>query len=276
MPFSTSLPYADVMNTHFSTSVGEHLRTWRQRRHLSQLDLATEAEISTKHLSFVETGRAHPSRDMLLHLAHHLSIPLREQNILLQSAGFAPQYAIGPIDGPDLASAKQTIDLLLKAHEPFPALAIDRHWNLIAHNSALIPLMQAADPKLLEPPINVIRVSLHPDGLASIIVNYAEWKRHILERLDRQFETTADDVIGDLLREVRGYPIPPDSRRTPGTNRGIDHSIAIPLVIRLGETLMSFLSTTTVFGTPTDVTLSELAIETFFPADEATMNALLG
>lgn len=261
---------------HTSPSVGEHLRTWRQRRHLSQLDLATDAEISTKHLSFVETGRAQPSREMLLHLSMHLKIPLREQNMLLQSAGFAPQFASGTIDGPDLASAKRTIDLLLKAHEPFPALAIDRHWNLVAHNSALLPLMQAAHPKLLEPPVNVIRVSLHPEGLAGIIVNYAEWKRHITERLERQFETTADHEVGELLREIRDYPVPPDSRRSPGLNRGIEHSIAIPMVIRLGEMVMSFFSTTTVFGTPTDVTLSELAIETFFPADDATLKALLG
>lgn len=264
------------MNTQLPVSTGAGLRIWRQRRHLSQLDLATEAEISTKHLSFVETGRAQPSREMIVHLAHHLRIPLREQNTLLQSAGFAPHFPANDLGSPDLALARRTIDLLLKAHEPFPALAIDRHWNLIAHNSALLPLMQASAPYLLEPPVNVIRVSLHPDGLASIIVNYAEWKCHIIERLDRQHEMTADNVIGDLLREVRGYPTSLDARRRPGTNRALDHAIALPLVIRLGDKELRFISTTTVFGTPTDVTLSELAIETFFPADDATLKVLTG
>ncbi|MEJ7838174.1 MAG: helix-turn-helix transcriptional regulator [Thermomicrobiales bacterium] len=261
---------------HATPAVGVHLRTWRQRRHLSQLDLASEADISTKHLSFVETGRSQPSRDMLLRLAHHLGIPLRDQNQMLQAAGFAPQFSSGPLERKDAAAARRTIDLLLNAHEPFPALAIDRHWNLVASNGALQPLLQAVAPYLLEAPINVVRASLHPDGLAPMILNYVEWRGHLIDRLQCQFDQTADTVIADLLTEIRAYPISEAARQFPGTNRGLDYAIAIPLVIRLGDMELRFISTTTVFGTPTDVTLSELAIETFFPADEATLKVLTG
>jgi transcriptional regulator with XRE-family HTH domain len=261
------------MNT-MTMPVGEHLRTWRQRRRLSQMELAIEAEISTRHLSFLETGRSRPSREMILRLAEHLNVPLREQNVLLHAAGFAPVYPERAIDEPDFAAARRTIDLLLKAHEPFPALAIDRHWNLVAANQALTPFMEGAADWLLQPPVNVIRLSLHPEGVASRIVNLVEWRTHIIERLTRQFEMTADTGIADLLDEVRAYPVSNEARRHRGVNRGIDHSIAIPLVIRVGEIPLSFISTTTVFGTPVDVTLSEIAIETFLPVDEFTFRAL--
>ena len=262
------------MNTSMISPIGEHLRIWRQRRHLSQLDLATEAEISTKHLSFLETGRSKPSRDMVLHLSQHLRIPLREQNTLLQAAGFAPQFSSGSLEGADMASARRTIDLLLKAHEPFPAIAVDRHWNLVMANAAVPPLMDGAASWLIEPPINVIRLSLHPEGIAPKIVNYVEWKSHLLERLNRQFELTADPVIGAMIEEFKGYPVSDEARRFQGSNRGLDRNIAIPMLIRTDQGLMNFISTTTVFGTPIDVTLSELAIETFFPADNATAKAL--
>jgi transcriptional regulator with XRE-family HTH domain len=264
------------MNTTIASPVGEHLRTWRQRRHLSQLDLAMEADISTKHLSFLETGRSQPSREMILNLAHHLRVPLREQNTLLQAAGYAPHFSSGSLDRPNMESARRTIDLLLKAHEPFPALAVDRHWNMVAANSAIAPLLDGIADFLMEPPVNVIRLSLHPDGGATRIVNYLEWRTHIIERLERQLEMTADPVIEDLLAEVRAYPISDEARRNQGTNRGLDRNVAIPMQMLVGGRVMSFLSTTTVFGTPTDVTLSELAIETFFPADEATAKALAG
>jgi transcriptional regulator with XRE-family HTH domain len=240
------------------------------------MDLAMEAEISTRHLSFLETGRSRPSREMILKLAEHLSVPLREQNVLLHAAGFASVYPERSIDAPDFASARHTIDLLLKAHEPFPALAVDRHWNLVAANQALTPLMEGAADWLLQPPVNVIRLSLHPQGVAPRVVNYMEWRTHIVERLSRQLEMTADTGIADLLEEIRGYPVSNEARRHQGLNRGIDHSIAIPLVIRVGEITLSFISTTTIFGTPVDVTLSEIAIETFLPADETTAKAIAG
>jgi transcriptional regulator with XRE-family HTH domain len=240
------------------------------------MDLAMEAEISTRHLSFLETGRSRPSREMILKLAVHLRIPLREQNILLHSAGFASMYPERSIDEPDFERARRTIELLLKAHEPFPALAVDRHWNLVASNAALVPFMEGAAEWLLQPPVNVIRLSLHPQGVASRIVNYTEWRTHIIERLTRQLEMTADAGIADLLDEIRTYPISEEARQHRGLNRGIDHSIAIPMTIRVGGIPLSFISTTTVFGTPVDVTLSEIAIETFLPADEFTARTIAG
>lgn len=257
---------------------GEHLRTWRQRRHLSQLDLAGEAEISTRHLSFLETGRSQPSREMILHLAEHLRVPLRERNILLHAAGFAPTFPERALDQPDLAAARRTIDLLLHAHEPFPALAVDRHWQLISANNAVSPLLAGAADWLLEAPVNVIRLSLHPEGIAPNIVNYVEWRTHLLERLARQLDLTADPVIADLIAEVRGYPIANTARNQPGRNTSLTSAIAIPLQLRLPGTdsVLSFISTTTVFGTPIDITLSELALETFFPADDITARAMRG
>jgi transcriptional regulator with XRE-family HTH domain len=262
------------MNT--TLPFGDHLRTWRQRRHLSQMDLAVEAEISTRHLSFLETGRSLPSRDMILHLSEHLQVPLRERNILLHAAGFAPTFSEGSLDQPDLAAARRTIDTLLHAHEPFPALAIDRHWHLLSANSAVAPLLHGAAPWLLEPPVNVIRLSLHPEGIAPYIVNYVEWRRHLRERLARQLDLTADPVIAELIAEIGTYPIPDGARNQPGTNSSLNSAIAIPLQLRPpgSEAVLSFISTTTVFGTPVDITLSELAIETFFPADDPTTRML--
>jgi transcriptional regulator with XRE-family HTH domain len=256
--------------------VGEYIREWRKRRRLSQLDLATDADISTRHLSFLETGRSRPSRAMIVRLAEHLGIPHREQNTLLRAAGFAPRFMERPLDAPELGSVRHTVDILLKAHMPWPALAIDRHWNLVAANDALQAFMSVADANLLEPPINVIRVSMHPDGLGRRIVNYHEWRTHIVDRLQRQHEHTADPVIADLIDEVLGFPVPTGTRSNPGLNRAIDHSIAIPMRVDLGGPILTFLSTTTVFGTPVDVTLSELAIETFLPADDVTARALAG
>jgi transcriptional regulator with XRE-family HTH domain len=256
--------------------IGDHLRTWRQRRHLSQMDLALEAEISTRHLSFLETGRARPSREMILRLADHLRIPLREQNVLLHAAGFAARFPERSLDQPDLAAARRTIDLLLKAHEPFPALAVDRHWHLVTANQAVSPLMEGAAKWLLEPPVNVVRLSLHPEGIAHRIVNYVEWKSHMIERLLRQHDVTADPFIADLIAEARDYPVANEARNQPGRNPSLETSIAIPLQIQTADAVLSFISTTTVFGTPVDVTLSEIAIETLFPADEATTRAILG
>jgi len=251
---------------------GDHLRTWRQRRRLSQMDLAVEADISSRHLSFLETGRSRPSRDMILHLSNHLQVPLRDRNVLLHAAGYAPIFPERTLDQPDLAAARRTIDTLLKTHEPFPALAIDRHWHLISANTAVSPLLAGAAAWLLEPPVNVIRLSLHPEGIASNIVNYVEWRGHLLERLHRQLDLSADPFIADLITEIRGYPVSNTARNQPGRNASLTKSIAVPLQLRLPghDSMLSFLSTTTVFGTPVDITLSELALETFFPADDIT------
>ena len=192
--------------------VGDLLREWRQRRRVSQLELALDAEISAKHVSFVESGRAQPSRDMVLKLAEHLQVPLRERNALLQAAGFAAVYAERALTDPALATARAAVELVLKGHEPFPAIAVDRHWSLVAANAAVAPMLEGIDQSLLTPPVNVLRVSLHPSGLAPRIVNFAEWRGHLLERLRRQVESTNDQVLADLLRELRQYPMQNDSR----------------------------------------------------------------
>jgi transcriptional regulator with XRE-family HTH domain len=244
--------------------IGEHLRQWRQRRHLSQLDLAGDAEISARHLSFVETGRAAPSRDVVLKLAERLNVPLRERNVLLVAAGFAPAFPQRSLDDPALKSARAAIELVLRAHEPNPALAYDRHWNLVSANRMVMPLLKGVPPRLLGHPINILRLAFHPEALAARTVNVAEWCGHLLERLHRQCEATADPELIELHRELKTYPIPARSMPLPADN------VAIPFKLRFGDDILSFMSATMIFGTPVDITLSELAIETFFPSDEFT------
>jgi transcriptional regulator with XRE-family HTH domain len=248
---------------------GAQLREWRQRRRLSQLDLAGDADVSTRHLSFVETGRSMPSREMVLRLADRLEVPLRERNRLLTAAGYAPMYAERRLDDPALKAAREAIELVLKGHEPYPALAVDRHWSLVSYNRAVLPLLAGAAPALLQPPINVMRLSLHPQGLAPRIVNLAQWRAHLLARLRQQVAVSADTVLAALADELRSYPAPDD-----GGHELAEAGVVVPLVLRTDAGVLSFISTTTVFGTPVDVTLSELALETFFPADDATGAAL--
>jgi transcriptional regulator with XRE-family HTH domain len=251
---------------------GDYLRHWRQHRRLSQLDLAQEAEISTRHLSFVETGRSLPSREMVLRLAERLDVPLRERNALLVAAGYAPMYRELSLDDPVQAAAKQAVKLILKSHEPYPALAVDRHWNLVASNSMLPHLLAGADPSLLQPPVNVLRLSIHPQGLASRIVNLAQWRNHLFERLRQQIHATGDMVLTELLEELRGYPLPEGADNLQLEGEHI--ALVMPLQFRSSFGVLSFISTTTVFGTPVDVTLQELALETFFPADAHTGEVL--
>ena len=247
------------------------LREWRQRRRISQLDLALEAEVSAKHVSFVETGRAQPSREMILKFAEHLQVPLRERNVLLTAGGFAAVFPERSLDDAALATARHAVELVLRGHEPYPAIAVDRHWTLVAANEAVAPLTAGIAPALLQPPTNVLRLSLHPDGLASRIVNYAEWRAHVIERVRRQLETTGDPVLAELLRELRQYPEP--SSAPPRSTR--DYAgVVVPFELRTDTGVLAFISTTTVFGTPVDITLSELAVESFFPADGATAEAL--
>lgn len=250
--------------------VGDLLREWRQRRRLSQLDLACEADISAKHLSFLETGRSQPSRDMVLHLSERLEIPLRERNVLLVAAGYAPIFPERRLDDPALGAARKAVDLVLAGHEPYPALAVDRHWQLVAANKAVVPLLAGADAALLRPPVNVLRLSLHPDGLAPRIANLPEWREHLLARLRRQVEISADPVLLDLLRELGEYKAPrAAASATPPANP--DYAgVVVPFRLVTDAGTLAFFSTTTVFGTPVDITLSELAIEAFFPADAAT------
>jgi transcriptional regulator with XRE-family HTH domain len=254
-----------------AATLGDQLRGWRQLRRMSQLDLALEAEISARHLSFVETGRSQPSREMILRLAERLAVPLRGRNALLLAAGLAPAYRERSFDDPELQQARAAIEQILGAHEPYPALAVDRHWTMLAHNGAVPPLLGGVAPHLLEPPVNVLRLSLHPEGLARRIVNLGEWKSHLLERLRGQFAASADPVLGQLAGELEGYPAP-HFRAAADDHAGL----FIPLVLDAGGARLSFFSTTTMFGTPVDITLSEIAVEAFFPADPATAEALRG
>ena len=251
--------------------LGEQVRDWRSRRRLSQMDLALEAEISTHHLSFIETGRSQPSREVVLLLAKHLDVPLRERNAMLLGAGYAPVYSERPLDDPGLAPARRAIDLVLKGHEPFPALAVDRHWNMVAANGAVQPLLAGVAPHLLEGSVNVLRLSLHPEGLAPRILNLAEWRTHLLERLRRQAWLTSDAALSALLEELTSYE-PADA----GADSEALDGLAVPLRLDTPAGELSFLSTTTIFGTPRDITLDELAIEAFFPANDETLARLSG
>jgi transcriptional regulator with XRE-family HTH domain len=254
--------------------VGELLREWRERRRLSQLSLALDADVSARHLSFLETGRSRPSRELLLRLADRLAIPPRERNTLLLAAGFAPAYAERGLDDPALRAARRAVDRVLAGHEPFPALAVDRHWTLVAANRAVGPLLAGVGPDLLRPPVNVLRVSLHPDGLAPRIANLPRWRAHLLERLRHQVEVTADPALAQLADELRAYPIPGGSDHGAHGPSDPLAGVAVPLLLRTEQGVLAFLSTTMVFGTPVDVTLAELAVEAFFPADDATAAAL--
>jgi len=250
------------------TPIGEHLREWRQRRRMSQLDLALEAEISARHLSFLETGRSTPSREMILHLAEQLEVPPRERNVLLVSAGYAPMFPERGLDDPALAAARAAIDQVLEGHKPFPAFAIDRRWNIVASNAALPQMYEGVAPHLLAAPMNGLRLSLHPEGLAPRIVNLAEWRAHLLARVRQQVDLTAAPALVELQAELASYPAPRAATHHPAAFR--DPGVIVPFVIRVGEATLSFFSTTMVFGTPVDITLSELAVESFFPADAET------
>jgi transcriptional regulator with XRE-family HTH domain len=237
---------------------------------MSQLELALEAGISARHISFLETGRALPSRDMLLRLAEQLAIPLREQNMLLVAAGYAPIFSEQSLDAPSMQAVRQALDLVLRGHEPYPALAFDRHWTLITTNRAVTTLLAGSDPALLQAPVNVMRLSLHPQGLAPQIVNYAEWRGHLLARLRHQLALSADAQLAALWEEVTAYPFPAEAHRSIAAAVPDDAPVAAPLRLRTAAGLLSFISTTTIFGTPIDITVAELAIESFFPLDAAT------
>ncbi|MBB6229271.1 helix-turn-helix domain-containing protein [Polymorphobacter multimanifer] len=259
--------------TTSSETVGDLLRGWRQRRRFSQMDLAGDAEISTRHLSFVESGRASPSREMLLRLAEPLAIPLRERNRLLLAGGYAPAHDERPLDAADMVAARAAVEAVLEGHKPFPALAVDHHWNMVAANAALTALLSGVSPRLLVPPVNVLRLSLDPEGLAPLIVNLAEWRHHLLTRLRTEADASGDRALDALLVDLRALPFTAGGKSSRPVNR-----IAVPLVLshpKTGETL-SLLSTTTVFGTATDITLAELTLECFYPADDATRAILLG
>jgi transcriptional regulator with XRE-family HTH domain len=252
-------------------TVGDLMRDWRKRRRMSQLDLSLEADVSARHLSFVESGRAAGSRELLQRLGESLAMPLRERNRLLVAGGYAPMHATRSFDEPEMQAASAAIRAVLDAHQPFPALAVDRLWNLLAANRPAQRLLEGLPARLLAPPINVLRASLDPEGLAPRIVNLPEWRHHLLGRLRADFAATADAGLARLHDELASIPTPRNRTAPPP----IAH-VAVPLMLRTSEgVVLSLLSTTTVFGTANDVTLSELTLESFFPADEATRRHFL-
>jgi transcriptional regulator with XRE-family HTH domain len=247
---------------------GKHLRDWRGRRRLSQLELSLRSNVSARHLGFVEIGRAAPSKSLVLRLAEELDIPLRERNVWLVAAGFAPSFADRTFQDPSLDAVRSAIETTLEAHKPFPAFAIDRQWNIVASNAALPELYEGVAPDLLKPPVNVLRLTLHPRGLAPRILNLDEWADHLLARLRRETELTADPRLEALLREAEAFHKP--SRKAFKSESPAAHALALPLRIQTRLGPLSFFSTVTVFGTPVDVTVSEIALEMLYPADRET------
>lgn len=248
--------------------VGDLLREWRLRRRFSQLELAIEADVSTRHISFLETGRSMPSRRMILRLAERLDVPLRERNDLLAAAGYAPMYRRRPIDAPEMAPARRALHRVLDGHEPYPAFVADRGWNLVMANNAAALLFEGVSEELLCPPVNVHRLALHPRGLASRTVNIAEVRAHLLARMARRVSLTGDPELAALHEETKAYAAAGESTPAAG------HDIALPFRLRHGGTVLSFFTAVSTFGAPADVTLAELAIEAFFPADEETAEFL--
>jgi transcriptional regulator with XRE-family HTH domain len=250
--------------------VGDLLREWRQRRRLSQLDLAIQAEISARHLSFVETGRSQPTSAMILRLTEHLDVPLRDRNTLLLAGGYAPAYPEHPLDGPELAAVRTALRSVLSGHEPYPAVVINRWWELLDCNTPVGVLTDPVAEHLLAPPVNVLRLSLHPDGMAPYIVNLAQWRAHLLGRLRRQLAATGDPRLTELHEELRGYPGGEPGEPCESWPAGV----VVPLRYRVADRELAFFSMTAVVGTPMDVTVEELAIESFYPADRPTAEAL--
>jgi transcriptional regulator with XRE-family HTH domain len=258
-----------------SQKVGQLLRDWRVRRRMSQLELATEAGISARHLSFVETGRSKPSREMVLHLAEHLDVPLRERNPLLMAGGYAPTYQATDFNAPEMEPVRDAVEKLLRAHDPFPAILVDRRWNLVSANSAAMLLVEGVDPSLIEAPVNVLRTSLHPRGLAPRIINLAQWSDHNVDNLRRTIAMTGDEDLRELEIELVGYAREMGVEPAPVSDA--PRSIAIPMRLRPVEATdqeLQFMTMIATFGTPVDITLAELALETFLPADSYTATFL--
>lgn len=264
---------ADIAETVQDITVGALLRGWRERRRISQLELALRADSSARHISFIETGRSRPSQAMVLRLAEHLDVPVRERNALLLAAGYAPAYTETPLHDPAMDPLRTGLDRLLVAYEPNPALIMGGTYDIVAANSGVQVLLGDLPEDLLRPPMNALRLTLHPQGLAPRIRNLREWRAHLLERVERQIMLRPSPALRELYAEVAAYPVPDgaqDGARFPGEG----YAYALPLRIEAGGRVLSFVSTVTTFNTPMDVTVSELAVETFLPADPETSEAL--
>lgn len=253
-----------------TTSFGDLLRDWRGRRRMTQLDLGAAADVSARHLSFLETGRSGPSREMALELGEALGLPLRERNVLLVAAGFAPAFPRRSLDAPELAAVQQAVATVLGGHEPYPAVAVDRYWNVVSMNRAAAVFAEGIPDELLGPPTNTYRVSLHPDGLAPRVINFPEFAHHLVARLRHDAEVSADPELVALLEEVEAYPTVRELPRVAPPAS----AVVTPVRLRHPRGELAMFTTIVTFGTPVDVTVAELAIETFFPMDAATAGRL--
>ncbi|MET7606553.1 helix-turn-helix transcriptional regulator [Streptomyces avermitilis] len=256
--------------------VGPLLRGWRERRRVSQLELALRAGSSARHISFVETGRSRPSEEMVLRLAEHLDIPVRERNALLLAAGYAPHYPETPLDDPAMDALRQGVQRLLEGYEPYPALVVDATYDVLAANRGIAMLLEGVPESLLTPSLNAMRLTLHPEGLAPRIRNLGEWRGHLLAQMERQIALHRSAPLRTLYEEVAAYPVPdpvPDPDAADELAEPAPH-FALPLRIEHDGRVLSFVSSISTFNTPMDVTVAELAIETFLPADPATVKYL--
>ncbi|MBA4861881.1 helix-turn-helix transcriptional regulator [Streptomyces sp. PSKA54] len=258
-----------------ATGVGRLLRDWREQRRISQLELALRAGSSARHISFVETGRSRPSEELVLRLAEHLDVPVRERNALLLAAGYAPRYPETPLDDPALGSLREGLERLLGGYEPYPALVVDATYQVVAANLGIAMLLDGLPDHLLTPPLNAMRLTLHPQGLAPKIRNLREWRGHLLAQMERQIALRRSDALRAVYEEVAAYPAP-DLRRDDDAEEPMDPVpyFALPLRIEHDGRVLSFISSISTFNTPMDVTVAELAIETFLPADPATAKYL--
>ena len=250
-------------------TVGEQLRTWRQQRGISQLDLALAAEVSARHLSFVETGRAQPGRELLLRLMAELQVPLRERNVALGIAGFAPVFQMRRYQDSSFDSIRAIVEAALDHQRPFPAYVIDRYWNVVASNGALPELLEGVSPTLLRPPVNIARVVLHPEGFGERLLNRSIWRARLLGQMRRRLRLGGDPALEALLEEALSYP-----HADPSNMTADEFELAVPIQLRTSRGRLSFLSATTVFGSPADVTLEEIALEMLYPADVSTEAAV--
>lgn len=260
-----------------TATVGTLLRTWRERRGISQLELAGRADSSSRHISFVETGRSRPSEEMVLRLADHLDVPVRDRNALLVAAGYAPRYPHTPLDDPSMGALREGLERLLTGYEPYPALVVDGTYTVIAANRGIAMLLDGVPEDLLEPPLNAMRLTLHPRGLAPRIRNLPEWRGHLLAQMERQIALARSEPLRALYEEVAAYPVGPGSASAPAPDpapyEAVPH-VALPLIVEHDGHVLSFMSCVSTFNTPMDVTVAELAIETFLPADPATAKYL--
>ncbi|MFI8100377.1 helix-turn-helix domain-containing protein [Streptomyces sp. NPDC086023] len=263
-----------MTTTSAGTGVGPLLRTWRERRRISQLDLAIRAGSSARHISFIENGRSRPSEEMVLRLAEHLEVPVRERNALLLAAGYAPRYTETPLDAPSMEALREGLDTLLTGYEPYPALVVDATYHVVAANRGITMMLDGLPDHLLVPPLNAMRITLHPEGLASRILNLREWRGHLLAQMERQIALARSEPLRVLYEEVAAYPLPAPHPEDPGEDPAPVPYFALPLRIELGGQALSFVSSISTFNTPMDVTVAELAIETMLPADPATVKFL--